>query len=334
MGNVKEFGVGAENLGAKDLIAIARLAERLGFGTYWIPEDPFYPGAFTLASAIASHAQSLRIGIGVVNPYTRHPVLTAMELGALEAVSGARTVLALGASLKSFIEGRFNIPYTKPNQSLRESVDIIRRLFRGEHLSYNGQVFRTSDVSLNFKPPRSNVPIYLGVVGPQNLELAGEIADGLLLSIMASPAYVQYAMEHVRVGAKRAGRTLEQFEIGAYFLVSISEEASAAREGLKPAIATLISLIGESPLFTCAGLESGEIKKFIATFAGGEVPVNLVEDWMIDTFAIAGTPEHCRRVLARLVDAGVTHPVAFDVFGESAERTLRDVERHLMPFFL
>jgi 5,10-methylenetetrahydromethanopterin reductase len=83
MGRVKEFGTGCENLDAKGFVACARLAEELGFGTFWVPEDYFYRGAFTLASAIASHTTSLRVGIGVLNPYTRHPVLTAMEFGAL-----------------------------------------------------------------------------------------------------------------------------------------------------------------------------------------------------------------------------------------------------------
>ena len=104
MAPIKEFGIGCENLNARRFVACARLAEELGFGSFWVPEDYFFRGAFTLAAAIASQTTKLRVGIGVVNPYTRHPVLTAMEFGALEEISGGRTMLGLGASVKFWIE--------------------------------------------------------------------------------------------------------------------------------------------------------------------------------------------------------------------------------------
>ncbi len=334
MGQVKEFGIGFENLDAKSFVACARLAEELGFGTFWVPEDYFYRGAFTLASAIASHTTSLRVGIGVVNPYTRHPVLTAMELGALEEVSGGRVLLGLGASAKIWIESQLRVPYVKPAAAMRESVEIIRRLFRGERLSYNGRVFQTSNVRLNFQPPRLEVPIHLGVMGPKNLELAGEVADGLLLSVMSSPAYVRYAMEQVRRGAERAGRSLEGFEVGVYLTVSISEDEHAAREAVKPFVATWIALIGNHPMLTCTGLPPEEIRLFTEAFARGEIPTARVTDWMIDTFAIAGSPQRCREGLAKIIEAGVTSPVPFEVPGVSAEKTIRDVHTHLMPYFL
>jgi 5,10-methylenetetrahydromethanopterin reductase len=243
-------------------------------------------------------------------------------------------VLALGASIKSFIQGQFRIPYIKPNQAIRETVEIVKRLFQGEHLDYNGEVFQTSDVYLNFTPCRADLPINLGVVGPKNLELAGEISDGLLLSICAGPEYVEYAMEHVRRGARRSARSLDGFEVSAYLFVSISEDERAAREAVRPYIALMISLVGESPLFTCAGLEPKQIERFSDTFAKGEIPTHLVEDWMIDAFAIAGSPKQCRESLAKIVDAGVTHPVPFDVSGETIEKIMRDVQTHLAPHFL
>jgi 5,10-methylenetetrahydromethanopterin reductase len=334
MGSVKEFGVGFENLTAREFISSARLAEGLGYKSFWVPEDPFFRGGFALASAIAASTRSMRIGLGIINPYTRHPALIAMELGALEEVSEGRALLGIGASLKVFVEGQLSIPYIKPGTSIRESVEIIRRLMRGEKLNYEGKVFQVREAALNFQPPRKDSPIHLGVIGPKNLELTGEIADGLLLSAMTSPAYVRYAMEHIRRGAERAGRSLDGFEVGAYLFISISEDEKAAREAVKPFLALLISLVGEHPILTCAGLSPEEIKPFCESFARGEMPVGLVTDWMVDTFAIAGSPERCREGLAKVIEAGVTHPVAFEVPGVSSEKIIRDVHAHLMPHFL
>ena len=166
---VREFGVGFESPRAREFIALAKRAEETGFGTFWVPEDPFYRGAFTLASAVACGTSTIKVGIGVLNPYTRHPALTAMEFAALDEVSGGRAILGIGAGLKDWIEGRLKIPYTRPTVAMRESIEITRRLFRGENVSLAGRVFQTDRIKLSFKPPRTDIPIHLGVLGPKNL---------------------------------------------------------------------------------------------------------------------------------------------------------------------
>ncbi len=337
MARVKEFGVGFETVHAKTQIECARLAEDLGYGTYWVPEDYFFRGAFALASAIACSTQRMRVGLGVVNPYTRHPAVTAMELAALTEIAPERTVLGLGASVKYWVEHQMGIPYAKPTVAMRETIDVVRRLFRGESVTIDGKVVRATDAKFSFPSPQAHVPIHLGVIGPKNLEMAGAIADGVLLSAMTSPQYVEFAVEQVRRGAERAGRQLDDFEVGALLFISVSENAREAREAVKPFLATLVSLISgqpDSPLFTTAGMPADEVRRFGETFAKGELPVALVTDWMIDTFAIAGTPEHCREQLAKVVDAGVRHPVAFEIPGVDPLVTIRSVREHLMPHFL
>src|SRR5215813_7052438 len=192
MNKVREFGIGIESAHARDYVEHAKLAEELGFGTCWIPED-LYRGAFTLASAIASATRSLRIGLGVLNPYVRHPATIAMELGALEEISKGRTVLGIGAGLRTWVEGQLGIPYAKPAAAMRETIEIVRALFAGGDVTYAGKVFKISNLNLHFGPPRAQVPTFLGVLGPKNLEMAGQIADGLILSVMTSPAYTRYA---------------------------------------------------------------------------------------------------------------------------------------------
>ena len=152
MGRVKEFGFCSENLGAKEYIATAKLAEELGYGTYWLPEDYFYRGPFVVASAIASNTRRLKTGVGVVNPYTRHPALTAMEFAALDELSEGRAVLGVGGGLRYWVEDQLHIPYHKPQQAMRETIDLIKRMLRGEQLNYMGEIFQTSDVHFHFQP--------------------------------------------------------------------------------------------------------------------------------------------------------------------------------------
>ena len=337
MSKVREFGIGFENLAARDQVKSARLAEELGYGTFWVPEDPFWRGAFTIASAAAAATSTIRVGIGVINPYTRSPSTIAMEFGALEEISGGRSILGIGAGIKEWIEDRLGITYVRPTAAMRETIEVVRRMFRGEQVNFDGRVFRNHKLALSFKPPRTEIPIHLGVMGPKNLEMAGESADGLLLSIMSSPAYIRFAIEHARKGLQKAGRDAAGFEIGGYVLCSMGDDDRAAREAIKPLIAMMTALMAPQPehaLFATAGLDPDVIRAMGASLARGEVPVSMVTDWMIDTFTIAGSPERCRENLAKMVDAGLTSPTLFDLAGMGPDRLLREVHKHLMPHFL
>ena len=338
MGKVKEFGFCSENLDAKGYLATARLAEELGYGTYWLPEDYFYRGPFVVASAIACNTKTLKTGVGVVNPYARHPALTAMEFAALDELSEGRGVLGIGAGLRYWIENQMHIPYTKPGVAMRESMDIIKRILRGEEVSFEGEFLQTSKVHLHFKPPRTEVPIILGVTGPKYLQLAGEIADGVLLGYVSGHAYAHHALEQVRIGADRVGRSLDNYDVVLYVLLSVSEDDAAAREAVKPFLATCISVMtayADKPLFTLAGLDPERVREMGRLFSNdGKPPVHLITDEMIDAVAIAGSPERCRENLDKFVAAGVTQVVAFDIPGMSGSQTIRDVHEHLMPHFL
>src|SRR5271163_1716227 len=336
MAKIREFGMACESPHAREFVALAKRAEDLGFGTFWVPEDPFWRGAFALASAIACGTSKIKIGLGIVNPYTRHPALTAMEFAALDEAADGRAILGIGAGLKDWIEGRLKIPYTRPTLAMRESIEIIRRFFRGEEVTYSGRVFQTEKIRMSFKPVRAEIPIHLGVIGPKNCELTGEAADGLLLSVMSSPAYVKFATEHLRRGLEKSGRDARDFPIGAYLLSLTSEERRVARDRLRPLVAFFISLMAPqptTPIFAAAGLPADTIRAFGESFARGKVPVDMVTDEMLDTFTLAGSPARCRENLARLIEAGMNAPVFFEVPGIPPQQTMDDVHRHLVPHF-
>src|SRR5215831_14655348 len=311
-----QFGVGFETADARRQIEYARLAEELGFAACWVPEDYFFRGAFTIASAMACSTSRIRIGLGVINPFTRHPALIAMEFAALTELAPAWTILGMGAGVKAWID-QMQLGSATPGVAIREAVEIIRGLMRGEKVTFAGRVFHTDRIGLSFEAPRAEIQIYLGVVGAQNLAMAGKIADGVMLSALTSPAYARFACERIRAGAVAAGRRVQP-EVGAFLLASISEDDQQAREAVKPLLAVLISLMAsqpQTPLFTAAGMDPDRLRGFAETYASGELPVRLINDSIIDTFAIAGDPDRCRGALQRILDAGVTHPVFFETPG-------------------
>jgi alkanesulfonate monooxygenase SsuD/methylene tetrahydromethanopterin reductase-like flavin-dependent oxidoreductase (luciferase family) len=141
----------------------------------------------------------------------------------------------------------------------------------------------------------------------------------------------------VRIGAAKAGRSLDDFEVSANLFISISEDERAARDAVRPFIATLLSFMGDQndhPMFATAGFEPEEIKQFAIAARERRPAARLVTEKFIDAFAIAGSPERCRDGLAQLVEAGVDSPAAFEVPGVNPADALRAVHRHLMPHFL
>jgi 5,10-methylenetetrahydromethanopterin reductase len=140
----------------------------------------------------------------------------------------------------------------------------------------------------------------------------------------------------VRRGLAKSGREERAFSVDAYIFSSISEDERAARDRLRPIVAMMISLMApqpNTPIFAAAGLAADTIRAFGASFAQGKVPVDMVTDEMLDTFSIAGSPARCRENLSRLIEAGVTAPVFFEVPGVPPQQTMDDAHRHILPYF-
>lgn len=337
MPRVKEFGLSLEMSSAAEMVRCARLAEAAGFGSFWLPEDPFFRGAFSVLTAVACHTEALRIGTSIINPYTRHPALIAMEFGAFDEISHGRGILGIGAGVRFWIREQLHLGWNRPAQAIRESVAIIRALLRGERVTYSGEIFSLTDAALHFSPPRPAPPIHLGVTGPKNLQMAGEIADGVILGTLSSLEYVRFAREQVRLGAQRAGRSLEGFELSALLPISVSDNETEAREAVKPIIAVLLGIgafEASSPVLRCIDFPESLLQQFRERFQQGDIPVDLVDDESIDHFTVAGSPAHCRKRLAEYVDAGLTIPIAFEVPGVPPEQTIASVRQHLLPEFL
>jgi len=280
----------------------ARAAERAGLGSVWIIEDCFHPGAYALAAAAAAVTERLAIGLGVVNPYTRHPVLLAMETAALAGIAPGRVVLGIGSSNRRWIEAQMGIPFKAPLGGLRESVEIVRRLLAGERVTFRGEVFTIDDVELEWRPPET-VPVLLGVKGPKALRLAGEIADGVHCSVLASP-------QHVRRVRQTAGAGRPGFTVLAYLIVAISRDGHRARAAVRPLIARYLGVLHGQSILLDAGLGPDRTRPFREALGRGAPAADLVDDALIDALAVAGTPEHCRGQLARWAEAGLDAPIA------------------------
>ena len=199
------FGVGlvGEHPPAR-MIELVELTERLGFDQIWLTDERFHRDVYVNMTIAACHSKNLGIGCMVTDPYVRHPALTAVAAATVDELSGNRCTLGIGAGISGFKE--MGMERTRPARAIKEAVQLIRRLSRGEQdVSFEGDIIRFDGGGLDFKPPRP-VRILAGGRGPRVLEVAGEVGDAVLVGELCLTAGGRWALEHVEKGAARVGR--------------------------------------------------------------------------------------------------------------------------------
>ena len=325
------FGIfGGHSL--EDTIQMVQRAESAGLSACWIFEDYFYGGAFSTATACAMSTKTIQIAIGVINPFTRHPALSAMEAASLDALSHGRLILGMGGSNKGWIQDKAGIPFERPIQAAIEAADIIRQLVNTRHVHYNGEIFKTGEIALEFETYRSNMPVYLGVKGAKALFRAGQTADGVVLSSCTSLPYIKFAREHIAAGAQSAGRNPDELKIAAYFPTAVNDNEKEARDLVRPYLAKFIGIHGYHPILFEAGLSEEVIRPFKEALAKGASAsvIPLVTDDIVDRLAIAGNAAYCRDKLAAINAAGVSMPIAFELPGQMPLELVDTLENKIL----
>ena len=324
-----QFGIGL--LGDADISKIpqyAKMAEDMGYEVCWIAEDYFCGGAFSIASACSAATNKINLGIGVINPYTRHPLLSAMESAALYEISNQRVTIGLGSSNPVWIQQQMGIPYTRQLTSIFETTKIMQEFYKGEKFNFSGEVFQVKNI-VPRTPRCENLPIYLGVKSKKMLQQAGAIADGVLLSVGTSVDYVSWVKKQLHTGAAKTGRSLEGFTIAAYLIFSINRDRELARSRVKNRLAYYLGLHGKHDIMKQAGVSDEHCDLFREGFLSGNPRSDLITEELIDTFTISGEPDECKERFQKLVDAGVTQTVVYQIPEIPMEENMAQVRDHI-----
>ena len=308
----------------REIVELAKLAEKQGFASFWCAEDYFLRDAISNISCVAYATNRIKISSGVINPYTRNPVLVAETIATLNELSHGRMRLALGTGVQPLIES-MGIDFKHPLTGISEAVEIIRRLLAGEDLEYSGSIFAVKHVKLadnpyfalvetNFKI--SSVPIYIAAVGPKMLELAGRIADGVLFTAGFAVKNVEDAIPKVEEGARKSGKSIKDVRIGTYIVSNLGRASPAIKGFLAFDVAyarpeNVISVgIPESKV---TRIREAVLKK------GMKAASEFVTQDIIDEFAACGTKREIQVKVDEFRAAGITEPILLPMGGDAGE---------------
>jgi 5,10-methylenetetrahydromethanopterin reductase len=311
---------------------LARLVEDLGYDSLWVADEGLHRNVYVTLALAAISTRHLRLGTGVTNPYTRHPALTAAAIASLDELSGGRAILGLGAGGSA--TAALGVVRRHPARALREAVQIIRGLTAGEPVAVRGKVFAFSG-ALDFTPLRP-VPVYVAARGPRSLEVAGEVADGVIVGGLVGQRGLRYCLDAVARGARRAGRPSDAVIRVGWVYAATDPRPEEARRAVARTVA--LSLIASHPVVDRLGLPlSDGLRDYLDHHQWRVHPdvirgaAALLDAPVFDEFAVAGDPDSCARAFTSLAEAGLdevvllVHPTS----GQTVEEAVRAFARIL-----
>ena len=310
-------------------IEMVKYAEERGFSEIWQADTRLARDCVVMMGAFLAQTKRLRFGSGVLPIWTRNPAViaatwsTMWELAGKTADDQSRVMLGLGAWWEP-IAGRVGVERVRPLKAMRENVESIRQLFTMEEVTYHGEFVNLDriklDVAFGDTSPR-DIPIYIGATGPKMLELAGEICDGVVLNYVVSVDYIREAVERVRVGAERAGKTLEDIDRPELLVCCLSDDdpEAAMMEGK-----TLVAYyLGTEPHIMKASKVDESLIKKVQEFVGWPATeedyrraAKLIPDDVVRNLMAVGTSDECRAKVAEYIDAGVTCPILYPMMDD------------------
>lgn len=306
----------------RDGLKYVQYAEQKGFEAVWQAESRLVRDAVVPMAAYAAVTERLKVGSGVINNWTRNIGLLASTFLTLDDLAPNRVICGIGAWWDPLARN-VGIERRKPLTAMRETVELLRRLLNMERVTYEGEFHSVHEIELDVvhgrREPR-NVPILIGATGMKMMELAAEISDGVVLNYCVPPSYNDRAMEHLEIGAKRAGKSLEEVDRPQLVVCSVDADHDRAfdtsRELLTQYLAQQPHIAQASGVSKDIVVEIQSILGWPATHEQIQQAKHLVPDELISRITASGTPEEARAKVQEYIDHGATAPILYPVGGE------------------
>ena len=303
------LGIFFTGLPAPLSIDYAQRADERGFRSAWFPEITF-ADSFGPATAAALRTEHILLGTGVVGVWSRSAVTMALQAATLHQLSGERLLLGLGVQARGYVSGWHGQQYQKPVTAMREFVTILRLILSGERATFDGDVFSVRNFQLQMEPPARQARIYIAANGPKMIQLAGELADGML-GYFHSVDYVRdVVFPNLGIGAARSGRDLSDFDVTVGFPSVVTPDDSGI-ELVKGQVMMFATALDSAPAYADSIVAAGfgdvatEIRERVAV---GDLrgAVAAVPDAMADALTLSGSGEHVRARVDEYRSAGLT----------------------------
>jgi len=305
----------------RDGVDCVRYAEEKGFEAVWQAESRLVRDAIVPMAAYAAATERIHVGSGVINNWTRNIGLLASTFLTLDDLAPNRIICGIGAWWDPLAKN-VGIERRKPLLAMRETVEVFKRLLNLERVTFHGEFHQVDNIELDVvhgnREPR-NVPIMIGATGPKMMELAGEISDGIVLNYCVPVDYNDQAMDRLAVGARKAGRTIDDIERPQLVVCSVEHDHDKAIDATR---VLLTQYLAQQPHIAKASGVSNDVVAEIQTILGWpatheqiQAAKHLVPDDLIYRITASGTPDEAVAKVQEYIDHGATCPILYPVGG-------------------
>ena len=296
---------------------IVQYAEKHGFEAVWQAESRLVRDAIVPMAAFAAVTERIKVGSGVINNWTRNIGLLASTFLTLDDLAPDRIICGIGAWWDP-LAANVGIERRKPLLAMRETLEVMRRLLRMENVTYDGEFHKVKGIELDVvhgrREPR-NIPMMIGATGGKMMELTGEIADGAVLNYCVPPEYNDDAINQLKAGAAKAGRTLDDIDRPQLIVCSVDMDKAKALDGARW---LLTQYIAQQPHITKASNTPPETVAQIQSILGWPATkeqikeaMKLVPDELVQRITASGTPEEVKAKVNEYVNRGCTCPILY-----------------------
>lgn len=286
---------------------VVRQAEEHGFDSLWMGEA-WGTETCTMVSALLARSQRIPIGTSIISIYLRPPTLAAMQAATLDLIAPGRVRIGLGVSTRN-VNALHGVPWDHPVSRTREYVSILRQGLTGKRVTSEGKFYRPQGFQLGMPAPARMPPIYLAAVNPKMLQLAGEIADGVILAWLPA-RQVPDSLAEIARGAARVGRTLSDIDIGCYIHTMVTDDRAQALSQLRRILVSYCQANTYIQGFRHFGygdiLDEVHLRWKAGDRSGAEA---VIPESMVEELYVLGTVEECRAHIDRFMQAGIQMPV-------------------------
>ncbi|MBW8009876.1 MAG: LLM class flavin-dependent oxidoreductase [Chloroflexi bacterium] len=306
----------------RDGLEYAAYAEKRGFEAVWQAESRLVRDAIVPMAAYAAVTDRIKVGSGVINNWTRNIGLLAATFLTLDDLAPDRIICGLGAWWDPLARN-VGINRRKPLTAMRETVDVLRRLLNLERVTFHGEFINVDEIELDIvhgrREPR-NVPIMVGATGPKMMELTGEICDGVVLNYCVPPDYNDHALEQLEIGAKKAGKTLDDIDRPQLVVCSVDHDHDVALDSTRE---LLTQYLAQQPHIAKASGVSQDVVAEIQSILGWPATLeqiqaakHLVPEELIYRITASGTPDEARAKVQEYINHGATSTILYPVGGD------------------
>ncbi len=327
------------NVPVAQMVERAKLAEASGYDTLWVADERFYREVYSTLTVLAQNTSRVKLGTCVTDPFARHPALTAMAIATLDEISNQRAILGVGAGISGFVE--LGVVRKKPAAAIREMIEVVRALLKGESVDFHGDVVSFNNGKLSFKPVRADVPIYVASNGPLGQRVTGGIADGAIMEGCGNVEEVRAFRAILAEGARRKGRDPSAVKVVLRLNACVAPDGKKARDGVRLGVARMLAA-GRLKFMTAEQqgltLTPEQIEPFAKVrYADGATPYTpllpAITDRHVDAFTLAGSPDevvqHMKELQAAGADGFIVMPLPCDA--ATAEQTLVALGKEVWP---